>query len=273
MALHREMFHPSSPPSEGGADSYNNEGTPDTRLTTFSPLEDSSKSSRLLSALSLSGGKTNAHPIKFQVPTSFHRVPSPKPCSSKGLDKDPFISSTPEKSVTKLSATASAFRPITASAVSTPIVAYGSSSGTPKPLTQSFTAETRCPNTGLKLASGLSHTLNLTRSLRITSSSGSVSTSAVEQYLEVSRAAYKCMFRLSDFSVQKIKSNGSPFRGHTPSLVHNRQDVYIRLTNIRDSARVLEGTRDMLKDWKIECVSAEEINQVCCFQPLVNVQH
>ncbi|ROW14442.1 hypothetical protein VPNG_03848 [Cytospora leucostoma] len=245
MALPREMFHPSSPPSEGGADSYNNEGTPDTRLTTFSPLEDSSKSSRLLSALSLSSGKTNAEPIKFQVPTSFHRVPSPRPCSSKGLDKDPFISSTPEKSQTKLSATASAFRPITASAVSTPIVAYGSSSGTPKPLTQSFTAETRYPNTGLKLASGLSHTLNLTRSLRISSSSGSVSISAVEQYLE------------------KIKSNGSLFRGQITSLVQDRQDVYIRVTNIRDSAKVLDGTEDMLKDWKIECVSAEEINKAC----------
>lgn len=185
MAQLREAFHPSSPPSEGGADSYNHEGTPDTRLTAFSPLGDSSGSSGLFSALSLSGGKTNVRPIRFQVPTSTHHVTSLESFGSGGQDKDPFVSSPPEKSQSKLSATASAFRPLAASVVSTPVVAYGSSSATPKPLARSFTAETRCPKTGLKLASGLSHNLELTRSLRI-SSSGPLTIDDVEQYLKVS---------------------------------------------------------------------------------------
>lgn len=199
MAQPREAFHPSSPPSEGGADSYNHEGTPDTHLTTFSPLGDSSESSGLLSALSLSGGKTNAQRIRFQVPTSVHQVTSPESFSSGGQDKDPFVSSTPEKSQTKLSATASAFRPLATSVATTPIVAYGSSSATPKPLARSFTAETRCPKTGLKLASGLSHNLELTRSLRISSSSGPLTIAATEQYLKVSRLVVKVILNFLTF--------------------------------------------------------------------------
>lgn len=246
MAQPRETFHPSSPPSEGGADSYNHEGTPDTRLTTFSPLGDSSESSGLLSALSLSGVKTNARHINFQGSTSIHQVTSPESFSSEGQDKDPFVTSTPEKSQTKLSATASAFRPLAASVASTPIVAYGSSSATPKPLARSFTAETRCPKTGLKLASGLSHNLELTRSLRISSSSGPLTIAATEKYL------------------QKIENNGHPFREHPQSLVaHNRNGVYVRATNIRDAARILDSSEDKPEDWKVECVTAEEINEAC----------
>ncbi len=52
MAQPREpAFQHSSPDSsKGGADSYNNEGTPDTRLTAFSPQESSAKSSKLAKA-------------------------------------------------------------------------------------------------------------------------------------------------------------------------------------------------------------------------------
>lgn len=202
MAQPRETFHPSSPPSEGGADSYNHDGTPDTRLTTFSPLGDSSESSGLLSALSLSGVKTNARHINFQVSTSINQVTSPGSFSSEGQDKDPFVTSTPEKSQTKLSATASAFRPLAASIASTPIVAYGSSSATPKPLARSFTAETRCPKTGLKLASGLSHNLELTRSLRISSSSGPLTIAATEQYFEASKIGRKIYPHLSNLLLE-----------------------------------------------------------------------
>ncbi|ROW12336.1 hypothetical protein VMCG_00618 [Cytospora schulzeri] len=246
MVQQREAFHPSSPPSEGGADSYNHEGTPDTHLTTFSPLGDSSESSGLLSALSLSGGKTNARPIRFQVPTSINQLSSPKSFSSGGQDKDPFVSTTPEKSQTKLSATASAFRPLAASVASTPIVAYGSSSATPKPLASTFTAETRCPKTGLMLASGLSHSLELTRSLRISSSSGPLTIDAAEEYLK------------------KIENYSQPFREHPQPLVaHNSKGVYIRATNIRDAARILDSSEDNTEGWEVDCVSAEEINEAC----------
>lgn len=188
-------FHPSSPPSEGGADSYRLEDTPDTRLTTFSPLEDSSKSSRLLNALTLSNEKTDAQPVKFEFPSNtIHRMASVDSITSVIHDKDPFITSTPEKTETqtqtKLSATASAFRPLSA----TPVVANGSSNdlATPKPLSRSVINFAQSPNTGLRvytdipLSSAFSHELKLSRSVRVTSTSGNATRDAVDHYLSAS---------------------------------------------------------------------------------------
>lgn len=182
-----ETFHPSSPPSEGGAESYNHEGTPDTRLTAFSPLEDSSKSSRLFSALSLSDGNGNdrGQSVKFQSPTGLQHVTSPTSFGPGARDKDPFVSSPPEKRQTKLSATASTFKPLSTPVVSTPVIAYGSASATPKPFARAVPTVSVCPKTGLLLAPGLSHNIGLTRSLRVSSSDG-VAVDAVEKYLQVS---------------------------------------------------------------------------------------
>lgn len=185
MVQPREAFHPSSPPSEGGADSYNHEGTPDTRLTAFSPLEESSKSSRLFSSLSLSDGNDRGQSVEFQSPTGTHHITSPTSFGSAGRDKDPFVSSPPEKRQTKLSATASTFKPLSTPVVSTPVVAHGSSSVTPKPFGRAEATVTACPKTGLLLAPGLSHNMGFTRSLRVSSPNG-VTVDAVKQYLDVS---------------------------------------------------------------------------------------
>lgn len=185
MVQPHEAFHPSSPPSEGGADSYNHEGTPDTRLTAFSPLEESAKSSRLFSALSLSDGNDRGQSIDFQSPADTHHITSPTSFGPGAKDKDPFVSSPPEKRQTKLSATASTFKPLSTPVVSTPVVAYGSTSVTPKPFGRAVATVTVCPKTGLLLAPGLSHNMGLTRSLRISSPSG-VTVDAVKRYLQVS---------------------------------------------------------------------------------------
>lgn len=185
MVQPHEAFHPSSPPSEGGADSYNHEGTPDTRLTAFSPLEESSKSSRLFSALSLSDGNDRGQSLEFQSPPGTHHVASPTSFGPGARDKDPFVSSPPEKRQTKLSATASTFKPLSTPVVSTPVVAYGSHSVTPKPFGRAVATGTVCPKTGLPLAPGLSHNMGLTRSLRVSSPDG-VTVDAVKQYIEAS---------------------------------------------------------------------------------------
>lgn len=185
MVQPHEAFHPSSPPSEGGADSYNHEGTPDTRLTAFSPLEESSKSSRLFSALSLSDGNDRGQSIEFQSPPGTHHVASPTSFGTGARDRDPFVSSPPEKRQTKLSATASTFKPLSTPVVPTPVVAYSSTSVTPKPFGRAVATGTVCPKTGLMLAPGLSHNMGLTRSLRVSSPDG-VTADAVKQYIEVS---------------------------------------------------------------------------------------
>jgi hypothetical protein len=110
-------FNPTSPhSSSGGADSFKQEGTPDTRFTIFSPEDHLARSNKLLNALNLDG--PSDHAIRFRV----------KPAEGFGgasadaaADKDPFISSTTIKAEHKLSPTASAFRP-----VSVPLVAHGS---------------------------------------------------------------------------------------------------------------------------------------------------
>ncbi|KAG8161846.1 hypothetical protein KVR01_008833 [Diaporthe batatas] len=244
MAQPHETFHPSSPPSEGGAESYNHEGTPDTRLTAFSPLEDSSKSSRLFSALSLSDGNGNdrGQSVEFQSPTGLHHVTSPTSFGPVARDKDPFVSSPPEKRQTKLSATASTFRPLSTPVVSTPVVAYGSAGVTPKPFGQAVPAASVCPKTGLPLAPGLSHSIGLTRSLRVSSLDG-VALEAVAKYL------------------QTIEECGPSFQGRPSALFEHGSEVYIRATNIRDASRILGETGFKPEGWKIECVEAEELNK------------
>lgn len=98
MAQPRENhFNPSSPRSStGGADSF--KGTPDTRLTAFSPDDGSAKSSKLLKNFSRSASATPPvrHPVNSYRGSVSH------------LDKDPFVSPVHD---TRLSPTASAFSP------------------------------------------------------------------------------------------------------------------------------------------------------------------
>lgn len=193
MAQQDMSFHPSSPPSEGGADSYNHEGTPDTRLTTFSPLEDSTKSSRLLSTLTLNTGKVASHPVKFEVPSTIHHATSNDCLDSSVLEKDPFISSSPEKRQKKLSATASSFQPLFATPAS-PLVANGSNNlSTPRPMGRDLAsvAVNASPNTGMPvytndhLSANFSFDLNLSRSLRITCGTEQLSIDSICDYFKV----------------------------------------------------------------------------------------
>lgn len=96
--LRDNPFNPSSPHSStGGGDSF--KGTPETRLTAFSPDESSAKSSKLLSSFTRS---TSVTPL-VKLPINSHRgAPS-------DLDKDPFVSSA---NGTTLSPTASTFKPV-----------------------------------------------------------------------------------------------------------------------------------------------------------------
>ena len=115
-------FNPSSPhSSSGGVDSYNYEGTPDTKLTVFSPDENSAKPNRLLTTLGLDGPSSHsAHYHHIGPAEAFGNT------SSATAEKDPFVSNTTNKGEQKLSPTASAFRPL-----SVPLVAHGSLNASP----------------------------------------------------------------------------------------------------------------------------------------------
>lgn len=110
-------FNPASPhSSSGGADSY--KGTPDTRLTTFSPEDGSVRSMKMLG--SLTAGAREAGPITYpssapqtlEKSNVFYRT-------NLHMDKDPFISPSDPgfKPGQKLSPTASVFSPLPSSLV------------------------------------------------------------------------------------------------------------------------------------------------------------
>ncbi|KAK1598814.1 RNA recognition domain-containing protein 2 [Colletotrichum navitas] len=94
------MFNPSSPHSSiGGAESF--KGTPDTRLTAFSPEGGSTRSSRLLKSTSQDSPETT--PSRYST-SAFGSVTS-------SAEKDPFIAVKPNSGHQKLSPTASTFQP------------------------------------------------------------------------------------------------------------------------------------------------------------------
>ncbi|KAI0480557.1 RNA recognition motif 2-domain-containing protein [Xylariaceae sp. FL0804] len=105
------LFNPTSPhSSSGAADSF--KGTPDTRLTAFSPEDGPASSSKAFQSFSI----TNRHggPIKFPV-TSPRAIKVSSPFYRAGLnmEKDPFVTTrTQAKTTQKLSPTAAAFAPI-----------------------------------------------------------------------------------------------------------------------------------------------------------------
>ncbi|CAH0042940.1 unnamed protein product [Clonostachys solani] len=96
MAQSRDpVFNPQSPrPTAGVSGSFN--GTPETRLTAFSPAEGSAKSANLLPGISRASSTTT--PVKPLITRYGGSV--------SHLEKDPFVTQN-----TKLSPTASTFRP------------------------------------------------------------------------------------------------------------------------------------------------------------------
>ncbi|KEY67275.1 hypothetical protein S7711_04528 [Stachybotrys chartarum IBT 7711] len=147
MAHSRENhFNPSSPrSSSGGAESFR--GTPDTRLTTFSPEESSTKLRMYPNPPTNSGSST---PLVIQ-PMNYRDT-------SSHTDKDPFITPTYEVPASNLSPMASAFNPFA------------------KPVQHSL------PGASAVISMALSTDLGISRHLDI-STLATISTSEVEAWL------------------------------------------------------------------------------------------
>jgi hypothetical protein len=176
MAQVRETFNPPSPhSSSGGADSYKHEGTPDTRLTAFSPEEGLTRSAKTVKPLNV-GSSSEQPPVRFPVAT-----PSVFRSNPIAVEKDPFVTSgtASTKSDRKLSATASTFRPI-----SVPVVAYGSSPGLRQ---QSNAAGVDTLRSVSSSAVTLDIDVHPSRFMVISPASKNVDVTEVETYLNVSQ--------------------------------------------------------------------------------------
>ncbi|KAK4172570.1 putative meiosis protein [Triangularia setosa] len=227
-------FNPSSPHSSSrAADSYKHDGTPDTRLTAFSPDDGSVRSGKLytsITGLNLNGPSTN-HALFRQKSTEHSGNVAP------AVEKDPFISSnpTPPKSTLdqKLSPTASAFRPL-----SVPVVAHGSLNGQQGPSNGSQQNFRSITKTAGPLSSRFSSELDITRYVIICSATTSVTIPEVETYLEF----------------------GSPCQGKRVVFANDGR-VYLFLSNIRDALNIQDNIQLGSQDWRAQYIAAGEFYQ------------
>lgn len=178
-------FNPSSPHSSSGAgDSYKHEGTPDTRLTAFSPDDNSARSNKLPVNRTLTintATSQDAHPHHFHSHNSSDGY-SVTPGGSS--DKDPFIStSTISKPDQKLSPTASSFLPVS---VSGPLVAHGSVNGLQNGIQGLLNAvePSYSQQDSANATDRLSTDLNLSRYL-VFYSSQPIKVAGIEEYFQV----------------------------------------------------------------------------------------
>ncbi|GAB1320098.1 RNA recognition motif 2-domain-containing protein [Madurella fahalii] len=231
MAQAREpTFNPSSPhSSSGGADSYKHEGTPDTRLTAFSPDGNSARTNKLLATLSLSGPVD--HPVGFHVTPvdGFGAV-------SANAEKDPFISSKAiPKPEQKLSPTASSFRPVSVSLVAHGSLGNFSGWNIGPAASQQFFSQYATAQFSAELA--------ISRHLVIYASTRPIPFADVEEYLT------------------KLEQLGSPCQGKRNMFVNDGK-VYLRLSNIRDARHIHDNIQLGSPGWRSEYISALEFCQV-----------
>ncbi|KAI1340448.1 RNA recognition motif 2-domain-containing protein [Xylariaceae sp. FL0016] len=239
-------FHPTSPhSSSGAADSF--KGTPDTRITTFSPDDGSAKSSRQYQPLNLANREagpirfSTASPRSLQLPSSFLR-------GNLHLEKDPFVSFTEStaKLGQKLSPTASVFAPVPSDksrGLSSTAGTIGGRTGETN-LSQSVV---NYPQEGLGVHPLLSTEANISRCLAIYAlGATSLRTTEVEFYF------------------QELTSKGNNWRG-SKQMYQGGDKVFVRFENVRDSCIVftnLTVIHGNSRPWIAEYVSAREFSQI-----------
>lgn len=225
MAQNRENpFHPSSPrSSSGGADSF--KGTPDTRLTTFSPDEGSANSGKLLRGATRSASAT---PVKFSM-NNLHG-------NATSLDKDPFITPGRGKG---LSPTASTFQPFTPTSQIAPQIDLDSVS------------------TSLSADTGLSRLLHLAYP-------SSVSVSEVDYWLMVrkllsfslSHCLSVLLTILQDLEKQGALNDGDRY----VQLVLGH--IYIHFDDIRNACQAHASSRLRQRGWILDFASSSNLPKV-----------
>lgn len=250
------QFNPTSPhSSSGGAESF--KGTPDTRLTTFSPEDDSAK--RL-------PGQHSHGSIKFGVS-------SPSTIDLKGTlyrrnalaDRDPFITTAGSgpKTAQKLSPTASSFFPLPNALGSQGPVSEpgGNSRGMPESLTVSGGGQSPVSTNPAEASvySYMSTDTRISRCLLISSRSKNIDAAQVDMYLSVSIWEY--LGSTSDANpYQALRQQGCGLR-EAKEINGVGGKVYVRFSSIRDAilvtAKLSEGN-----DWSGNFITRPEYSQV-----------
>ncbi|KAI1464745.1 RNA recognition motif 2-domain-containing protein [Daldinia caldariorum] len=244
-------FNPASPhSSSGAADSF--KGTPDTRLTTFSPEDGSARSTRAPGSLNAS--IREAGPIKYgmSAPQSIDRS-SIVYRSNLHLDKDPFVGPTDTsfKARQKLSPTASVFSPLPSA-----MPARGSASEPKRMdafsenLSQHYAQTSRLSSPSANaphsnfLHDKLSTDSGISRCLVISTTNGNRLTGTeVELYLS------------------ELQQAGIPFQGNM-RVCECGDQVFVQFSNIRSACTVFSNLTMRTYNWTVRSVSPREFSSV-----------
>lgn len=238
------LFNASSPHSStGNADSYKNEGTPETRLTAFSPEEGSARSSKYYSALTLTA--SDPQPLRFPgKPLNAFRP------SLGQAEKDPFITSQSSgKREQRLSPLASDFQPFSLTV---------GGRGQPAPLNLPRNDGPLDTNGALYTA----HAGNLvngqgvefTRYVVLTSAGNHIvnpidANALLSVSLHVDYRITSCILTAS----QNLENLCGRFKGKR--YIHaSGNKVYVRFTNLHDACMVFANVRHGGADWRVDFV-------------------
>ncbi|KAI1501302.1 RNA recognition motif 2-domain-containing protein [Biscogniauxia marginata] len=240
-------FNPASPhSSSGAADSF--KGTPDTRLTAFSPEDGSARSTKALGSLNV--GNREAGPIKFAVSSpnsvelsnSFYR-------GNLQFEKDPFVVSSGAniKPTQKLSPTASIFSPFpvprfgrgsTSEPTGAPQADSGDREQTPNRSSPGNSQNVKFVHNTLSTDSGLS------RCVIISFPGGKVSTADIGLYLS------------------ELEQMGFLFQGDR-HLYECGDKMFVRFANIRDACTVFSNlSMGSGRPWTVVSISPREFSLI-----------
>lgn len=212
-------FNPTSPhSSSGAADSF--KGTPDTRLTAFSPEDGSSKSARVPHTLGLSGGR-GPGPVRFPVASPASLDLSKAKASYRGsltIEKDPFVSSTGlmARPMQKLSPTASCFSPFSRAPVArgstTELAPIGFADGAMPIVARDLSFQDG--NHGeFFVHNNLSTDIGISRCLAVESAGKPIQVADIEHYLTVSFSKAPRWLEDSDLTINRVyRQLGCRFR-------------------------------------------------------------
>ncbi|KAI2471666.1 RNA recognition motif 2-domain-containing protein [Annulohypoxylon bovei var. microspora] len=258
MSMHQQaregLYNPASPhSSSGAADSF--KGTPDTRLTAFSPEDGSARSTRALGTLNPGSLETAPPAIKYGMNTLQSLGQSSVfNLGNRHTDKDPFVSSTDSsfKGSQKLSPTASVFSPLPSA-----FLPRGSASE-PK----------RADALSEDLSQGYSQISG--QSSRPASVPGS--SDFVHDKLSTDSGVSRCLVisaRIGgnvtagevDLYVSELRQMGTPFQG-TNAIYEYGNQVFARFTNIRDACTIFSNISLGGRDWDVRSVNPREFSSV-----------
>lgn len=201
MSQGKDGFNPTSPhSSSGAADSFN--GTPDTRLTTFSHEDGSARSIRAPHSVHLSRKEPRAVKITVTSPASLDSSKDRNLHPSRlQLDKDPFVSTggLVKQPTQGLSPTASCFSPFPSTPTLRETQTVNSTTSTPQAPEQQ--AETTSNKASYPYVEQLLSTdIGLSRCVVVSTTEGPIQVHLrdVEYYLSVSLQCLKITMRATN---------------------------------------------------------------------------